>query len=350
MHARVSARSCSYFRPSRLGRFLLLAAVFALGWNLEKTSALGADEPPVETPLHGETVVRLATVAEGARRLEEPDVFSRAMSRFDREVRLGRREMADEADVLRHAAAQVIPWSDTDRATALTALASLSGKLKPFSIPLPPSILLIQTNGKDEGAAAYCRYPAIIVPNQIVARGAAGLESLLCHELFHIISRHDVQLRQRLYRIVGFESCEPIAAPDALRDRKITNPDAPLWDTVIQLKLPTGPLNATPVLVASVERFDPTAGGTLFKYLQFRLLEVEPGEGGAWRVKLVDGQPRLTDPKSLDEYHQKIGKNTGYIIHPDEILADNFLYLVMGREKLPTPEIVERLRSAFAQP
>ena len=35
-------------------------------------------------------------------------------------------------------------------------------------------------------------------------------------------------------------------------------------------------------------------------------------------------QPVLLDPEDLPDYHRRIGRNTNYIIHPDEILADNF--------------------------
>ena len=41
---------------------------------------------------------------------------------------------------------------------------------------------------------------------------------------------------------------------------------------------------------------------------------------------------------------QQTGDNTKYIIHPEEIMADNFSYLVMGKTNLKTPRIVEHLK------
>jgi hypothetical protein len=42
-------------------------------------------------------------------------------------------------------------------------------------------------------------------------------------------------------------------------------------------------------------------------------------------------------------YDAQIGANTKYVIHPEEILADNFVFLVDGRIDLPTPRVVEAM-------
>lgn len=39
-----------------------------------------------------------------------------------------------------------------------------------------------------------------------------------------------------------------------------------------------------------------------------------------------------------------MGRNTGYIIHPEEILADNFKLLATGAENVPSPQILEKMR------
>ena len=40
-------------------------------------------------------------------------------------------------------------------------------------------------------------------------------------------------------------------------------------------------------------------------------------------------KPSSSIPEKEPAFLDKIGKNTNYIIHPDEILADNFVRLVM---------------------
>ena len=65
---------------------------------------------------------------------------------------------------------------------------------------------------------------------------------------------------------------------------------------------------------------------------------------------LVNGKPRLLDPAGVEDFHRKIGKNTGYIIHPEEVLADNFVLLAMGKKKVPTPRILEEMARLLKGP
>ena len=72
------------------------------------------------------------------------------------------------------------------------------------------------------------------------------------------------------------------------------------------------------------------------------LLQLER-DGADWRPVLRNGQPILVDPASVPGYAAQIGDNTKYIIHPEEILADNFVFLLDGRIDLPTPRVVEAM-------
>jgi hypothetical protein len=47
-------------------------------------------------------------------------------------------------------------------------------------------------------------------------------------------------------------------------------------------------------------------------------------------------------------FSQRAGRNTGYTIHPEEILADNFALMVTVRS-VESPEVLRRLREAFAR-
>jgi hypothetical protein len=52
----------------------------------------------------------------------------------------------------------------------------------------------------------------------------------------------------------------------------------------------------------------------------------------------------LLDPQATPAYFDRIGRNTKYIIHPDEILADNFTLLVFGVDKPTSPAVLAALR------
>ena len=40
------------------------------------------------------------------------------------------------------------------------------------------------------------------------------------------------------------------------------------------------------------------------------------------RPVLATGEPVLLDPANVPDFHEQIGRNTKYIIHPEEVLAD----------------------------
>ncbi|MDP6445233.1 MAG: hypothetical protein QF805_15655 [Pirellulaceae bacterium] len=168
--------------------------------------------------------------------------------------------------------------------------------------------------------------------------------------MFHVLSSHNDTLRRELYGVVGFRECPPIALPENYRARKLTNPDAPQINNVIELELKKGEAKvlATPLLYASVDRYDPDKGGSFFKYLKFALMVVR-AKDDCFEPIVKDGELELLSPRETPDYFRQIGRNTRYIIHPDEILADNFVWMVRGKKELSNPEIVEKMSRLFKQ-
>jgi hypothetical protein len=220
--------------------------------------------------------------------------------------------------------------------------------LAQLKLPFPESVWLIKTTGREEGGAAYCRQHAVVVPQSMTRDAPRELERLLTHELFHVLSSHNAEFRRRCYQIIGFRPVTPVPFPNSLRDRRITNPDGPLTDAVIDMQVDGQGRSAVPILYSSEPKFDPQKGGPFFKYVTFRLLVVESHDGG-WRGVERNGEPWLLSPGQVPDFGRQIGANTGYIIHPDEILADNFVHLVHQTKELRSPEIVDRLRNVLTR-
>ena len=307
-------------------------------------SVLAAEGVPLTTA----SSVRFATLEQGQALLAKPDGFLNSLSQFDCQARLQTDRIVTAGDVGTFAAAQVVAWTAEEQEALNAAISAVRERLLPFDLPFPASVVLVKTTGKEEGNAAYCRGPVIVLPTHLVRQRPAGLQRLLIHELFHVLSNHNPELRRALYGIVGFTTCEAVPIPTSLRDRKLTNPDAPRWDAYITLTVDDEQVHAVPILFASTDVYDVQRGGTFFKYLTFRLMAIESVADG-WQPILRDGQPRLLDPKSIPSFHDQIGENTTYIIHPDEILADNFVHLVNQTKNLATPEIVTQMRQRLVR-
>ncbi|MCI0359934.1 MAG: hypothetical protein L0211_15765 [Planctomycetaceae bacterium] len=316
-----------------------------MGWGIALlllvpaiSSIRGADD----LPLAGETVIRLASLDEGQAAIAAQDDFVRSLSRFDLQCRLQRTDEPTVEDWRKFAVGEVRPWEGSQLAAATASVKRLAERLAKLNLPLPKTVLLVRTTGKEEGNAAYTRGAAIMLPDKVLAYRPDPLDRLLAHELFHVASRNNATLRSDMYAVVGFQTCPPIALPPSLAPRKITNPDAPLVDCYIELADGDKTYYGAPVLYASKREYDAKMGGNLFSYLTFRLLVIEKRDG-AWQPVMMGDQPVVIDPKKVPAYYDKIGRNTQYVIHPDEILADNFVHLVMGNQNLATPRIVERM-------
>lgn len=295
--------------------------------------------PPL--PFHRETKIVLATAEQGQKVLGKSDLFTQAMSKFDRQSRLQTVGKADEVAYREFARAQARGWEPEEAAQLRVAIRSLSQRLEKFHLPLPPEIMFVKTTGQDEYGAPYCRENAIILPTKRLNSKPAQLERLLTHELFHVLSNQNAGLRDQLYAIIGFQRCQRLMLPGEYESRKITNPDAPVLEHFITLDVAGRQVPAVPVLFASVPRYE-VGQGSFFKVMQFKLMEIEK-HMDSYRVKLQDGEPQFLAPRETPSYRQQIGENTEYIIHPDEILADNFVLLVSGQKDVKTPRVTTQM-------
>lgn len=292
--------------------------------------------------------VHFASADEAQALLAAKDEFALALSPFDRQVRVQTDQEVTLDQWLEFNASHARAWSEAEVQRVTAALNDLKPRLTPYRLEFPKTIVLVHTTGKEEADAAYTRQAAIILPEKVLAYPKEPLERLLIHELFHILSRHDPALRQKLYAVIGFRPCDPIKLPPDWLARRITNPDAPQVDCYIELKLEGKSIAAAPFLYATPARFDPQAGGSLFKYLTFRLLVLRR-DGDHLVAAIEDHRPVVIEPRSVEDFTRQIGKNTNYIVHPDEILADNFVLLLRGQKEVPTPRILEEMAKLLAK-
>jgi alpha-L-fucosidase len=300
----------------------------------------GSIEPPSSR-------FRTASLEEERRILGARDGFVASLSPFDRAVRVGTPGPVSEEEFLAFAAREALPWEEPERARLEGLLASLEKKARALKLVLLQEVLLIKTSGREEAQAAYTRANAIVLPRNKLGAGDGELEPLLAHELFHVLSRARPELRKPLYKLLGFEPTGKIELPEAISDLKITNPDAPTIEWSVEVESDGKPLLVTPVLFSSGS-FDPRKGGDLFKYLTFRLMAIEDRNGRA-APRLSEGKPILLDPEKTPSYKKKVGLNSGYLIHPEEVLADNFVLLLFPRKPPPHPEILSEMQKVLSR-
>ena len=208
-----------------------------------------AAQAAVELPLGEGRVIRFADVSEGVAAITARDDYIQRLSPFDRQVRPQTDRAVSEEEFLAFLAQHVIPWTDQDIARIRPIVADIARQIEPYELPLPSVILLVKTTGGEEARAAYCRGPAIVLPQNIVSGGR--LAQILPHELFHVLSNQNPDLRRALYATIGFEPTDEVSLPDTLAPRKITNPDAPRNDSFVTVTHNGQQIELMPVLYAN---------------------------------------------------------------------------------------------------
>lgn len=308
-------------------------------------------KPKVQIKIGENTTVVFATVEEGRKILSSRDDFVQRMSPFDRAARMKTAKTVSVKKYLAFVGKNVLAWNEPEKQKMTSAFQGIKKKLDALSVPFPKKIFFVKTTGKEEGAAEYTRANAIVFPKAHLKAPLAKIQHTICHELFHIMSRENPELREKLYAAIGFEKCNEIAFPLKFKQRKLTNPDAPRNDHYIRLQVKGKEQWAIPIIFSRSEKYDVKKGGEFFDYLQFKLLLVErDGDGSSTVRPIHDGRskkPKLVDLQQVYGFFEQVGNNTGYIIHPEEILADNFSFLVMQKRDIPSPEIIEKMKKLF---
>ena len=82
---------------------------------------------------------------------------------------------------------------------------------------------------------------------------------------------------------------------------------------------------------------------TFFDYITFGLIEVEIKRNSTVPIRRNDKLNICDD--SLPGYLEKVGRNTDYVIHPEETLASNFVIMINNYDDhVRNPEILSKMR------
>lgn len=302
-----------------------------LGWSL-------AQEPLQLTPT---SVLRFATPEEAAMVLGSSDDFTQVMSPLDRDLRVGKKDVSEE-ELLEYLSQQTLAWNEEEISRFSGMAEMVASRLEGLTFTLPDEILMIKTTGQDEFDAPYTRQNTIVFPESFLQAPDDAILPVLAHELFHVLSRANPDKKDSLYAVIGFQPCKEFTFPESLATIKITNPDAPLTQHSIEVMANNETFQALPVLFIE-EPIDPSERkplGQLFSdgIIQFKLLAVDD----SCKPSMNGETLALYDVPEVTGFFEKTGKNTDYIIHPEEILADNFSFL-LGEVDVPNPEITSKL-------
>ncbi len=287
-----------------------------------------------------QTKVTLIKGQEAGEILAADDDYTTQLSAFDYASKFKSNSPLNYEQRLEKYLPSVKGWTSTQEATLKETVEEVNRLLAGRTLNLPDEITIIFENGKIEGGAAYTRGSSIIFPTNRVNGFNTGLTELFIHELFHVYSRNNKDKREAMYGIIGYKKCDALVMPDEIKELTIANPDAPDNNYYLTCTYNEDEIAFIPIIY-SKEAYDIDSNESFFKYLNDDMLAVEITGTTASALR-KDEALVIVKKHELDNFYEQIGNNTSYTYHPEETIADNFVFLVMNSD-VTDPWVLEGL-------
>ncbi len=319
----------------RIGLIVFFLLIFS-GLTVSQDEFL-LQEGTVVVPVDGECAKEL---------LMTEDEYTAILSSFDLMSKAGSKsDSVTLVDYFSRAVKSVKPWTTDDKKGLKKVVESVNRKIKELGLKLkmPAKIEVIRSDMSNEGGAnGYTRGDYIVLRNDMIEGTSGSYEDTFIHELFHIISRYDPAMSEKVYNVIGFKKCNEVPYPPEIADLRISNPDAPFNNFYITVKHNGNPVDVMLVLFSGRKY----SGGNFFGYIQIGLLAVE-GDDSNKKVVYRDGKPLILKFKEVKDFYEQTGRNTDYNIHAEELSADHFVMLVNQQGGLPNPEIINAMKKVM---
>ena len=299
--------------------------------------------------------LHLASLEEGQKIISTSDVFTQSLNAFDLQSRLQEQGMEpSEANYLELGRQSVRSWSKAEEAIIDRATDRIQRAIDScaYRLPIPEEITLIKTTMVEEGGAGgYTRGNCIFLCplEEVKPEQEEMVAIILAHELFHVMTRANADFRQSMYAQIGFELLDQdIDFGPALTAMRITNPDVNRYDSYSMFTIDGEEVPCAMIYYNEKEY----TGGPFFMYgkpglvrLDNNFVPMMPTDPAA----AATGLPIIYSTHDAEDFYDLIGMNTGYVINPEEVLADNFAYALLDvfPDGHPSPEVTERLRAVM---
>ena len=296
----------------------------------------------VEEKQYSDTInFRLATLDEAKQLMSAEDNYTRSRSPFDIVSRLQNPEGTVE-ELNAYALQELREWNDDEKKAIQAITKDLNDSIRKYQyeLPLPKEIMLVKSTLKDEGGAGgYTRSNWIALTDKLVSHMKEdGQKRILLHELFHVLTRNSLDFKKEMYQTIGFTVLdEELEYPKDLWDVHITNPDVGRYDSYATFMVDGKAQKCAMLLYAN----RPYTTGTFFQYLNIGFIPYDEN----MKPIQENGKTVAYSIDQISDFHEKVGKNTRYIINPEEILADNFVIAFNNQANIPTPELTKKIRN-----
>lgn len=190
-------------------------------------------------------------------------------------------------------------------------------------INLPVQLVKIKTRHYGENVF-YTRGNTIFIPENVLTQfNASVLHPIMLHEWWHILSERYPDLRDSIYLVFGFKKHNlSLKFPEKLKNRLLTNPDGADLSYAIPIE---GGQWLMPIIFSVGNEYLPQKLNFM-GHLQMEVVKIK--QDGI--IEYPSNPSTADQAREMEVFFNKIGDNTQYIIHPDEIAADNFMLALIA--------------------
>jgi hypothetical protein len=231
----------------------------------------------------------------------------------------------------KHLEESVLPFTEieiTKIEIVLNKVFKMCQQTAPDVFPL--KLNFIKTNMNHYGASVfYSRENNIVIPKNMLRKqlDEAFTKSIL-KEIFHIYLRQKYWKRVELHQLIGFYEIPELEIPEPLNNKLLINPNGVNYKYVIRN---LGDINdpfydAVPLIYMPDNQQYRSRSLSFYSNLEFSLYKVKGEE-----VIMNEDGSSTVDMKTIQNFYEQISRNSLYIIHPNEILADNFAILAFWK-------------------
>ena len=233
---------------------------------------------------------------------------------------------------------QMLDFSDEEKAAigeGLDAIAKICDE-RGYHLPDEGEIVFAKTTMAEEcDAGAYTHGTQIYFGERVLAYAQDRpdmFHEVLAHELFHCLTRSDPDFRRDMYEILGFTVAdEDYVFPQEVKDRIISNPDVEHHNSHAAFTI-NGEEKECTVIFTTTKPFE-NPGDMFFEYEMTGLVP-------------IDDLSTVYPSDDASDFWDVFGRNTTYVIDPEETLADNFRFTIVygpdGKE-YENAEIIEKI-------
>lgn len=302
---------------------------------------------------------RLASADETRKLMQNNTEYYNKMNQMDIDWRV-RKDGSTLEELQTMAWQQTRDWTDAEREFMAKVVGIITDSLNSIGcqLPFPSEIVFAKTTQAEEGGAGAYTIKNLIFLGEMVLNmclphaertdednqmALKRFTEVVTHELFHCISRNSPEFRQKMYSLIGFTVMDhDITFPEAVRQRIAINPDVEHMDNYAEFTINGEKRRCELVLLYDKTWKEASAeGGDKIIFIEF----VKPC------LVPLDDLTKVYDIAEVSDFWDAVGRNTQYVIAPEECMADNFEYAVIRglnpANPYKSPELIRNIIAAL---